>query len=303
MKRNFKSGVIIGQSLLLSLPASYALALQNPCESAANKDAIHCAYITNSTPNMTGKYIKIKEIQPGRPALSKTLCAAPSQFPLKSIPQFFWGTHQPSNQVTWQFSQCLDEDCTSSKMLLDDKFVITQKAKNYSSGPKNTVEITLDPNYGANCKAEGTINIPFDTALEMRIDDGVAMIHAVPVALTATGNVLAQMTAIANTAASGTHSPAELVDLNNQFQTLKDEMDKVQRVNTLDGYKKISAGSITISFGYGAYDYLRIPIPASDQYSLNVYGLDVLNVTDAEVAIVQLNDAATIITHALSLKK
>lgn len=295
--------LLIGQSALLFLPCSYALPVQNPCNDISNKDAVHCAYIAPAAQSIPGKFIKIKEVQNGRPATTKIFCVAPSSLPLKTIPQTLWSDRQPSNQMSWQFSQCLDEDCTTSKSLSDDKFTVTKSAKLYSSGPKNSIEINLDPNYGVNCKAEGSKQLASISALEMRIADAIAMIQAVPVALDATSDVLTQMTAIANDAASGTYTPPQLLGLDNQFQTLKDEMDKVQRVNTLDGYKKISAGSINITFGYVAYDYLQIPIPASDQYSLGVSYLDVLTQSDAEYALLQLANAQAVIANGLSLKK
>lgn len=297
MKWNFSPYFVIGQSALLLLPATHTFAMSNPCTTAAAKNTLHCAYLASANPAMSGKYIKIKESQDGKAATTKIVCAAPNHFPIKAIPQSIWLANQKTN-ISWQFSQCLDEDCSGSRALLDDKFSITRTGNTYTAGAQHHVVVNLDPNYGVNCKALASAN---DSALEMRLEDAFDLLASVPVSLASTSDILNQMHALATSAASGSYSSMELSNLNNQFQTLKDEMDKAQRVNTLDGFKKVSAGSITISFGYGAYDQLQIPIPAYDQYSLGVSGLDILSVYDAQFALSSLDDSIAIVNHAQSV--
>lgn len=287
---------------LLLLSTSYAAPVQNPCDSIQNNDAVHCAYIGAMSQPVSGKYIKIKEIQSGKPASTHIFCTAPSKSPLKVIPQNLWSKKDAQN-ITWQFSQCMDEDCVTSKLLADDKFTVTKQGKVFTSGPKNRTEIVLDPNYGVNCDVKKADKpIAYDSALNMRIEDAVAMIEAIPVVLAQTGNILTEMTSIAEDVANGGYSPSQMLNLDNQFQTLKDELDKVQRINTLDGYKKVSLGSLFIQFGYSGYEVLQIPIPATDKYYLDVAYLDVTNEYNATYAVPTLINALDVVTHAQSLK-
>ena len=309
MKSNIKA---ISASVLLLSPISFAMAAQSPCDATRMKDAIHCAYLAQTT---QGKYIKVKEIQKGRPATTMVYCAAPTAQPLMSIPQSQWGAYQPGDSITWQYSQCVDEDCSSSKVLLDDKFTISKSGKLYTSGPNKFVAVALDSNYGVSCKTDavdtkrvaGLKKQVNDSSLQMRIDDATAMLQAVPVMLNNTTSVLVQMVAIATEVATGTYSQDQMTQMDKQFQTLKAEMDKVQRVNTLDGYKKLSNGSMSIQIGYSSYmsdaSVLNIPIPATDQESLAVSYLDVQSQDDAQYAIVNLNYAMSVVTNAMSLKK
>ncbi|MFZ2314645.1 MAG: hypothetical protein WAW86_03160 [Gammaproteobacteria bacterium] len=73
-----------------------------------------------------------------------------------NIPQYLSGSYKAGNNVTWQISQCNDEDYTTSKSIDDDKFTINLNGKLYSSSPKVQIEITLDANYGIDCAVEAT---------------------------------------------------------------------------------------------------------------------------------------------------
>ena len=242
-------------------------------------------------------------------------CAAPNTQPLITIPQSQWGSYEPGDSITWQYSQCVDEDCSTSKILMEDKFTISKSDKLYTSGPKKSVEVALDSNYGVSCKIDDadTKHVTAlkkhvgDSSLEMRIDDATAMLQAVPIMLNETASILTQMTTIAAEVASGTHSSDQDAQMDKQFQTLKSQLDKVQRVNTLDGYKKLSNGSMTIQIGYSSYasdaSVLGIPLTATDAVSLGVSYLDVQNIRDAQNALANLNYAISVVANALSLKK
>lgn len=297
---NFKDMLLVtsGTTLFFS-PVSPLYAAQNKCE--ASTDNIHCASIQSET----GKFIKIKEIQRDRTPTSMIMCAS-SQTVL-SIAQNQIGQYQLGEPISWQFSQCIDEDCATSKPLLDDKFTITRSGKLYTSSNKKAVNIALDPSYGLDCKAEKTNVQPknhlLTTSLDMRIDDAVALLQAVPTAFTQTASILNNMRTIALDAANNSHTPQELINLNNQFQTLKDAIEMAQRVNTLDGYKTVSGGTITISIGsWYSFATLTIPLPPTDIYSLNIFGQNVLTTMDASAAVSTIDDALNVVSYALSIK-
>lgn len=302
MKVQFKDLLLVTSSTSLFLtPAAHLFAAPNKCDNSPN--AIHCAVVQGDS----GKFIKVKEAQKGRAATSMTFCA--NSQTLLSIAQNQAAQYQAGQPITWQFNQCLDEDCTNSKLLMADQFTITKKGKVYTTGAKKSVEVVLDPSYGQDCKVDNSTNGTtlknhlLTSALDMRIDDAVSLLEAVSPSLTQTTSILNNMRTIANDAATNSHTPQELINLNNQFQTLKDSIEMAQRVNTLDGYKTISGGTITISIGsWYSFATLTIPLPPTDIYSLNLYGQDVLSSYNAEAAVSTIDDALNVTSYALSLK-
>lgn len=299
MKINFKDVLLVTGGTTLFLSPLHLFAAQNKCEASA--DTVHCASVQGET----GKYIKVKETQKGHTPTSMIMCAN-SQTAL-SIAQNQVGQYQLGETISWQFSQCIDEDCTASRSLADDKFTITRSGKLYTSSNKKVVNIILDPSFGQDCKVEKTNvqtkNHLLTSSLDMRIDDAVALLEAVPTAMTQTATILNNMRTIALDAANNSHTPQELINLNNEFQTLKDAIDMAQRVNTLDGYKTVSGGTITISIGsWYSFATLTIPLPPTDKYSLNIYGQNVLTSMDASAAVSTIDDALNVVSYALSIK-
>lgn len=311
---NLKTWVTLsgGYSLLLS-PALVLAAQMNPCASSYNKNAIHCAYLSDSGTKNVAKFIKVKETQAGHSPVTSIYCVGVDARPLMNIAQSQWGIHKEGDKISWQFSQCADEDCSSSRVLLDDKFTITKSGKMFSSAPKNVVEFSLDPNYGANCTAEmihprkGSDQHQLtSTSLQTRIDDAVAMMEAIPGAMNDTSILLGEMRTLAVNAATGTHTPLEYSTLNNLFQTLKDEVDKAQRVNTLSGYKKISNGTVNIQIGYNWYNLeqymLEIPLPATSNDALSITYLDLLSSYSAANAVTTIDAALDVVSYSMSFR-
>lgn len=307
MSNNFKSVFTVTFTSLLFSSCTYAIASKTPCD-LAHKHDIHCAFVTPMAPK-ANKFVRVKEVQSGHPAISMTFCA-PTDRPLMNIPQNQWGPYQPGNKISWQISQCQDEDCSISKPITDDKFTITKDGKQYSSAPKTTVEITLDPNYGVNCtldneklnKLDAFKRHVNDSSLQMRIDDAVSMIEAIPVAMDNVTTILNEMHVLASDAANGTHSSSQLGNMDKVFQTLKDEISKAQRFNTLDGYKVLSGGTLSIQIGYCYYNMdqcsLSIVIPATDINSLGIAYDSISDNTGAQQAVTDLNYAIDIVSNA-----
>lgn len=277
-------------SILLSPIVATANTI-SPCDASFSKDAVHCAYASSSVSQLTGKYIKVKVSEQGHPAFTKIFCATASTFPLMNIPQSLSAAYTPGNTVNWQFSQCTDEDCSASQTLLDDKFTITTSGDAISSGPKSKVEVQLNPAYGVNCDANDSNGINSENVVSPFIQDTIALLRYVPKEINQTINLLTQMENIATQAANGTYSSTQLFNLNTQYQAIMSQIDKVQRVNTLSGVKKVNGGALRLSQTQGNKWHLNIPVPVLDLDMLNVRSTDTLSVYDAETALPVLQNA------------
>lgn len=77
-------------------------------------------------------------------------------------------------------------------------------------------------------------------------------------------------------------------------------------MNTLDGYKTISGGNVTIHLGSLEPAYpdrsLTIPLLAYDQDSLHLAKLTLLTSNDSSEAIMHIHDAITVIYTAMGYK-
>lgn len=303
MRKNVKSLLALTSGSTLLLSPLYVLA--HPCDNPVNKNSIHCAYLASS--ENTGKYIKIKETQAGRAPVSMMFCAAPGSRPIMNIPQNLWGRYQPGDQINWQFSQCLDEDCNNSKILLDDKFTITKNGNVYSSASKKLVEVDLDPGYGMSCNVESPTkdkkvsmqktNVAMSW-LQINTDSAASMVESIPTVVQSTSTLLGNMDDIAKDAASGRHSRRELYQLNKRFQELLAQIDTAQNVYTVQGYKKVSNGTLDINIGFGSTNF-NFGIPATDVESLGVSTLNVLTVANAQDADQAIQTAKSLVDELI----
>lgn len=304
---------LTGGSVLFFSPITYAI-MTSPCDNALNKNAIHCAFVGESSLKDMGKYIKIKESQNGHMTTGLIFCATQSSHALLNIPQNQWGSYQPGDNVDWQFSQCIDEDCNTSKPLFEDKFTITRAGKLYASSPTKSVEVVLDPSYGESCKLSKTDkqkivalkNHTMDSTLQTRIDDAVNFISAIPTMLDNTANMLQQMRELADESASDSTNDSERVVLNNQFNLLKDEINQRQQVSTLNGAQYLSGGSVNITIGNYWWNNrvgsLSIPLEATDIQSLNVANLSIVNQSLAMDSQGSLAMALDVVNNAMTIK-
>ncbi len=300
MENSLKSVLAISGTLLITQGTS-TIAAQNPCE-FNNKNAIHCAY--SSQIGNLGKYIKVKETHQGLSPFTMIFCAT-NKHTILNIAQNQSAIYPVGTNVRWEFSQCNDENCSTSKPLLDDTFQITKSDNTFSSQPKQVVDIPIDANYGTNCNPNNTQDLTKkhldDSALQMYIDDAIHMVACIPSAMDDTLRTLERMRAYAVQATDGTHSSSELFNLNKTFQGLKKEMDKWQHINTLSGLKSVSGGSLSIQIG-SEYP-LGVDIPQTDKWGLNIAADDLLSQSDALITLSHIDIAITTVNNALSMKK
>lgn len=291
-----------GTTLCLAQTAN-AYIVKNACNDSVNN--IHCAYVTHDPAITKGKYIKVKEIKKGHASISSIFCAAPDSMPVMNIPQYQKMKYQSGEIINWQFSQCFNDDCTTSKPLFDDQFSITKSGNKLSSSPKNIAEITLDPGYGIDCVPDSDRRVKplkyhtMNSSLQKRIDDAALMIDSLPYALEETADLLHRMRQIARQVVSSGDTT-----LDAKFQRLKREIEISQEVSTFDGLKLIRKGTVSLHFG-GWWNNnsslsLTIPLPPTDIYSLQIAWASVDDVTRAAYAIASLNEAIATVEDAIN---
>jgi hypothetical protein len=293
-----------GITLAVASP-TFALTTKNPCDS--RQSAIHCAYITSNSLITHGKYIRVKEVKAGLSAVTAIYCASPNSQPVMNIPYSQRSIHHHGEKINWEFSQCLDENCSASKPLLDDSFTVIQSGKQLSSTPKSVTEMTLDPHYGVDCQpihyAKKDLSFTarhVQSSLQEQLDTAIYIIQAYPIALVETADILQRMQNIASEVAAGGSTSLDV-----KYQQLKHEIDAVQEVSTLDGMQKVSGGSIGLQIGdwwnSSSLSY-TIFVAATDLDSLGIVQTDVKSIDDATAAIDQLGYAQSVVNSILDSK-
>lgn len=301
MKKDFRSVLTISGSSLLFSFTPIANAITNPCPPTN----IHCDYLTASS-QTSGKFIRVKNIQKGHASTSMIFCAQPNQ-PIMSIPQTAKNHYLNGTQIQWEISQCVDEDCSSSQLLVNDKFTISQNKGTTISTPSQA-GISLNAAYGVNCKPEDASAIEAlkqfvaYSPLQIRIRDMDAVLNHLPPALDETLKSLHQMRNLAVDAANGTHGSADLANLDTQFQSWINHIDKIQHAKSLDGYKLVTGGTIHLWFGpYPNYQpdmNIDVVIPATDIHTLYLDVLHIYTQADAQNALFYLNNAIDVVNSA-----
>lgn len=293
MTRNIKLIFALSSSVCAMLNPTLSTAkMVLPCNTAFSKDAIHCAYISSTDPKLTGKYIKVKVSKQGFPASTKIFCAAAGTFPVMSISQNSSGLYTPGTKMNWQFSQCSDEDCSANQALVDDKFTITKTGEMISSGPKDKVEVSLNPAYGDNCKASDAHIVSDDDPLSTSIEDMVSLLQYIPEERNDTISILTKMIQVATTATDSVVDQKGRIALDEEYEKYMAQIDKLQRVNTISGVKTVN-GKLRLTQLSGAKWSLDIPSPLMDLDALGVRNTDVLTIDDANAALVVLNNAVS----------
>lgn len=292
--------------LVLSGSVSYA----TPCD-IYNKDAIHCVYATGLD-NQAGKYIKVKEVTNGV-AKSVTYCVNSNTQSIYTLYQHLGGVeYKAGDKVALQFSQCFDEDCTTTKSLLADTFTIAKKHHHYSATTAQAA-IQIDPTYGTNCELPNSAT--HDKNLKnrmpalhtnMRLADAARMIDMIPLALEGTAVTLQRMRELAIFAANGASSCTDKQNLDAEYQTLKDEITRIQTYVSLNGPKYVSDGSLTLIIGHAdlGSNSLMVSMPATSIAALHLQDSVIYNsactTDDAMYAVDTLNDAITTVEFALA---
>jgi flagellin len=137
-------------------------------------------------------------------------------------------------------------------------------------------------------------------------NDGISLVQTAQSAMTDTLNILQRMRELADQGSSGTYSSTDLGNLNTEFQSLDNEINRVANSVSFNGISLLnnSTGSLSIQVGTGNTTNDRLTIlltnTTTGSAGLNISSLDVLTNADAQAALGTLDTAIQTVTTGLA---
>jgi len=124
--------------------------------------------------------------------------------------------------------------------------------------------------------------------------DGISMLQTMEGAMATIDDALVRMQQLAEQAATGSYSSAQRTIMENEFDEMRQEIDRVAEATTFNGIKMLdNSASVSIHFGKLTTD--NISITGSNITSAsggpNITGLTIVDVASAKNALVTLDSA------------
>jgi flagellin len=124
--------------------------------------------------------------------------------------------------------------------------------------------------------------------------DGISMLQMMEGAMATIDDALVRMQQLAEQAATGSYSAAQRTIMENEFDEMRQEIDRVAGATTFNGIKMLD-NSATVSIHFGKLTTDNISIEGSNITSasggLNITGLTISDVASAKNALVTLDSA------------
>jgi flagellin len=124
--------------------------------------------------------------------------------------------------------------------------------------------------------------------------DGISMLQTMEGAMATIDDALVRMQQLAEQAATGSYSAAQRTIMENEFDEMRQEIDRVAGATTFNGIKMLD-NSATVSIHFGKLTTDNISIAGSNITSasggLNITGLTISDVASAKNALVTLDSA------------
>jgi flagellin len=133
-------------------------------------------------------------------------------------------------------------------------------------------------------------------------NDGISLVQTAESAITNISNLVGQMQTLATQASTGTYSSSQLTNLDNQFQKLSSEINRVASVTTFNGITLLngSTGSVSIQVGSGNTSNDRLSVSLSNLTSgsagLNIASLTLTSQANSQSALQALGGITTVTT-------
>ena len=124
--------------------------------------------------------------------------------------------------------------------------------------------------------------------------DGISMLQTMEGAMATIDNALVRMQQLAEQAATGSYSSAQRAIMENEFDEMRQEIDRVAGATTFNGIKMLdNSASVSIHFGKLTTDNISITGSniTSASSGLNITGLTIADVASAKNALVTLDSA------------
>ena len=124
--------------------------------------------------------------------------------------------------------------------------------------------------------------------------DGISMLQTMEGAMATIDDALVRMQQLAEQAATGSYSSAQRAIMENEFQEMRNEIDRVAGATTFNGIKMLdNSASVSIHFGKLTTDNISITGSniTSASGGLNITGLTIADVASAKNALTTLDSA------------
>ena len=124
--------------------------------------------------------------------------------------------------------------------------------------------------------------------------DGISMLQTMEGAMATIDDALVRMQQLAEQAATGSYSSAQRTIMENEFDEMRQEIDRVAGATTFNGIKMLdNSASVSIHFGKLTTDNISIVGSniTSASGGLNITGLTISDVASAKNALVTLDSA------------
>ncbi|MEZ5966912.1 MAG: flagellin [Planctomycetota bacterium] len=127
-------------------------------------------------------------------------------------------------------------------------------------------------------------------------NDGISMVQTAEGALNEVSSILTRLRELSVQAANGTVSAQDKATLNEEFQSLVNEIDRIGRSTEFNGIKLLDGSSSTVSFqvGFGTstgVDSLNVTLNAALATTLTLNSLDIGSTGDTSAAISAIDTA------------
>jgi flagellin len=124
--------------------------------------------------------------------------------------------------------------------------------------------------------------------------DGISMLQTMEGAMATIDDALVRMQQLAEQAATGSYSSAQRAIMENEFQEMRNEIDRIAGATTFNGIKMLdNSASVSIHFGKLTTDNISVEGSniTSASSGLNITGLTIADVASAKNALVTLDSA------------
>ncbi len=133
-------------------------------------------------------------------------------------------------------------------------------------------------------------------------NDGISLIQTAESGMNQTLTMLQRMRELASQASTGTYGASDLANLDQEFQVLKSEVDRIQATTEFNGIALLSGNTVDVQVGSGntANDRLTITTATTDSTTLAIDLNDLTSQVNAQAALDSLGTALTTVTTGLA---
>lgn len=131
---------------------------------------------------------------------------------------------------------------------------------------------------------------------------GISLIQTAESGMKQVLSLLQRMREISVQASTATYKTSDLENLDTEFQSLKNEIDRVVNVSDFNGTAVLSGGTVSVQVGSQntANDRLTVTLTQSDTTTLGINANDITSNGNAQTSITNLDTAITSITTGLA---